>query len=95
MFESQYHNYNDVITELQDYMLTNNLLKRSILYSRPMNTPSRKITNIVKTLNNSVFPVSCKTVVGGDPLTVVGGEPLSVVGGEPLSRASTLTVEFI
>lgn len=64
MFESQYHNYNDVITELQDYMLTNNLLKRSILYSRPMNTTT-KITNVEKTLNNSVFSISCGTVVGG------------------------------
>jgi hypothetical protein len=71
MFESQYHNYNDVITELQDYMLTNNLLKRTILYSRPMNTTT-KITNVEKTLNNSVFSISCGTVGGGESLTVVG-----------------------
>lgn len=67
MFDSQYHNYNDVITELQDYMLTNNLLKRSILYSIPTNTLiTNKITCVDQRVTNCVFPVSCGTVVAED-----------------------------
>jgi len=60
-----------------------------------MNTTT-KITNVEKTLNNSVFSISCGTIGGGgeDPLIVGGGgDPLTVGGGEdPLTvgGASTL-----
>ena len=44
-----YKDYNDVINELQDYMITNDLVKRSLLYKKVdfLSPPSSSLSNNV------------------------------------------------
>jgi hypothetical protein len=52
MYHNTYHDYNHVINELQDYMLTNELFKRTNLYSNTNATfskvPQLEVSNVQK-----------------------------------------------